>query len=234
MVQEFFVLTETLSNSCLHVNREPVEKPVKSRRLARVDYEFTPVPETIEREIEKAALERLFRILLRFYRRGVTDPSMRQLAHAMRKGVRQVQRYIRELVALGKLLVTARRVARDRNNTNVYTLTNLAGGVGVRSDVEKRGEVLTTTTPATARGSVVKPAKSNEALQWALRKAHDALDALRMRGEYADRGKLWFELQQRRLNQAYERTSRAMVGVYVPKPPTPEQEREWEVVEAGR
>jgi hypothetical protein len=67
-----------------------------------------------------------------------------------------------------------------------------------------------------------------------MRRLQDKLDSLRMRGEYVERGKLWFELQQRRLQGAYERTRMAIqasVGVYVPKPPTPEQEIEWEAAE---
>jgi hypothetical protein len=200
--------------------------------MARVHYDFVPVPETIEREIEKPALERLYRILLRFIRRGVTDPSLRQLAHAMRRGVRQVQRYINGLVELGKLLVKVRRVTGNRNNTNVYALTDLQRGVGVINDTEKRRENLKTNTPAPeARGLESKPEKSTLQLQGEMRRLQDKLDSLRMRGEYVERGKLWFELQQCRLRKAYERTRIAMgasIGVSTLPPPTEEQEREWE------
>jgi hypothetical protein len=183
------------------------------QRLPKVSYEFVPVPSHIEEEIPQPALEKLYRILLRLYRRGICNPPMRLLAKFMRKTIRTVQRYIRELVRLGKLLVTAQRVSRDRNGPNIYHLIGLAGGVGDKNVVEKKGEVLTTTTPAPAAAgsestSEVKPSKTR--LEWEARQTKDAADRqMRLQG-WVDRGKLWLGMQQRRLDKAYERNRMAM------------------------
>jgi len=122
-------------------------------KWVRVGFEFTPVPEFIEREIETPALEKLYRIIMRMVRRGNSDPSLRVLAKAMGRSLRMVQRYIRALVRLGKLIVQERRITRDRNATNVYILPDLQKGVGDKNVTEKKGEVLKTTTAAPERAA---------------------------------------------------------------------------------
>jgi hypothetical protein len=236
MDQEFFVLTETVPNSCLQVNPEPVEKPVKSRRLPRVGCTaFVPVAENIQDQIASPTLrDFICRVMMGFWRRGIYNPSIRQLMAKMKKSRSQIKRYIREAARLGLMTWQEFRQSFNRNTTNTYMPIVCVGGVGFKNEPEKKGEFLTTSTPAPGRGSVRKPEKSNEHLRWEMRRLQDQLDSLRMKGKFVERGKLWFELQQRRLQQAFRRNAEAMVGVYVPKPPTPEQEREWEAAEAGR
>jgi hypothetical protein len=195
---------------------------------------FVPVAENIQDQIASPTLrDFICRVMMGFWRRGIYNPSIRQLMAKMKKSRSQIKRYIREAARLGLMTWQEFRQSFNRNTTNTYTPVACVGGVGFKNEPEKKGEFLKTTTPAPGRVAIVKPAKSYEALQWTLRKAHDALDALRMRGEYADKGKLWYELKQWREGKARERCRMAMmasVGSYTvtTPPPTEAQEREWE------
>jgi hypothetical protein len=200
MEQEFFVLTKTVAASWRHVNRENPQISVKPQRLLRVGYDFTPMPEYIEQAIDKPYLERLFRILLRFARRGVLDPSIRRIASAMGKSMRTVQRYIRALVALGKLVVVKRRRSRDRNDTNLYSFPTLQMGVGDKVDVEKRGEVLKTSTTPRENPRVAVESRLQE----------NQTAAVRMREWYDTNGKLWAAGKLLRLQKALERNRNAL------------------------
>jgi hypothetical protein len=185
--------------------------------LSKVNYEFVPVPSHIEEEIPQPALEKLYRILLRLYRRGVTNPPMRLLAKLMGKAIRTVQRYARALVSLGKLVILPQRITRNRNAPNIYSLIGLEGGVGDKFVVEKQGESTNTTTsaPTAAVEEIpveVKPSKTR--IAWEARQAKDAADHDWMLAGFVGRGKVWALAQ---LNKAYERTKWAMkanVGVW--------------------
>jgi hypothetical protein len=231
---------QTLSNTRNDVNSLAVESFVKSsRRLARVSYEFTPIPADIDLD---PILEKLYRIFIKLWRRGIVDPCNRLLADLVGRCERSVRYYCRKLEKLGLLGVIQRRVTKNRNASNVYTLMGLEGGVGAKNCPEKKGEVLKTTTPAPERGAVDPPGPSTTALQWELRRVRDALDSLRMRGAYEDRGKSWVEMQQWRLHKAKERCRIAMnacIGMYNgPSTPVDEaeveayQQQEWERIEA--
>ena len=178
---------------------ENIEGSVTKR--VRVAFEFTPVPEFIEREIETPALEKLYRILLRMARRGISDPSLRVLAKAMKRSLRMVQRYIRGLVMLGKLVVQVRRVTRDRNDTNVYILPDLQRGVGDRNVVEKLRAELKTTTPAP---------EARVGKFWEARFAQDREDSNWRREQYQRKASFWEAVKGWRLDKALERTRRAV------------------------
>jgi hypothetical protein len=169
------------------------------------------MPSAIEQEIIKPALERLWRILLRFIRKGVNNPPLRLLAAAMRKGIRQVQRDIRELVKLGKLIVTEHRVDFKRNAPNSYTLVDLQPALGVIDDTEKQGEVLKTSTPP----------RENPRVAMEARRKQDDEDRQRMRKNYDDKAAFWAMCKQTRVGKALERGSnalRASLGVYKGEP----------------
>jgi hypothetical protein len=176
-------------------------------------------------EIETPALEKLYRIIMRSVRRGVSDPSVRKLASVMKRSMRTIHRYLRALVRLGKLVVQTRRRTGDRNDTSIYILPDLLGGVYDKGVVEKRGEVLKTTTPSPeALGSSSPPAKPKSDLQALMeaRFAQDKADAGWRRREYERKATFWDTMKGWRLSKAIERTRRAMeaqVGVFTPPPP---------------
>lgn len=223
MEQEFFVLTKTVAVSRSHVKRDNPQISVNRKRLPRVDYAFVPVAENAQDDIASPTLRDFFcRVLMGFWRRGISNPPIRLLMAKMKKSRSQIKRYIRELVALGKMTWRELKVSHNRNAPNIYTPTACVGGVGFINEPERKGEVLKTTTRApTAAGVEVKPTitpkPSVPGLQWALRKAHDVIASLRMRGEYADRGKLW---ERSRMDKAYER-NRMALQARVGMAPTP-------------
>lgn len=188
-------------------------------RYSPVKYEFVPVPEFIEDDVADPRLEKLWRIILRSLRKGVVELPLRLLAHSMKRSVRMVQRYIRALVKLGKLVVTERRVSHNRNLSNVFAIPNLDGGVGDKNVVEKKGKVLNTTTPAPKREGL------RELLE--ARFAQDREDSRWKRAEFEHKARVWAESKKWKLQKAYERTRmamEAMVGVsHYEETRTPEQ-----------
>jgi DNA-binding transcriptional MocR family regulator len=226
--QERTVMNETtLSPSELQqsFDKSPVDS--RAKRLPKVTFPFEPTPAFIEDHIDSAAVERALRIITRYIRRGIFDPSIRQLSRALKRSARTVQRYIRALVKLGKLVVTARRVSRSRNATNVYKLVDFLGvnskGVGDKNVTEKKGEVLKTTTPAVAGSSSPTSAKQPSPFQrhWeqfrAERRAHDEKVSAQMQAQYEAKGRNFAEMQGWRLQQAFERTRMAVaarLGMY--------------------
>lgn len=187
---------------------------------------FVAVPEFIELEIETPALEKLYRILMRYARRGICDPSIRVLMRAMKRTDRTVQRYIRALVRLGKLVVQARRVTKNRNATNVYILPDLQRGVGDKNVTEKLSTEINTTTPAPeARVEITDPDEHKSALRkfWEARFAQDKRDSRWKQDEYQQKATFWESAKGWRLDKALERTRMAMkasVGVWngIPTP----------------
>jgi hypothetical protein len=128
-----------------------------------------------------------------------------------------VQRYIRALVALGKLIVIPRKVARNYNEPNTYAIPNLGGG-GDMDVMEKKGEFLNTTTPAPA--AAVQPSPMQ--VEHEKRKANDAKASRIMREVYELRGQLWARLKGWRLDKAHERNRMALeASVGVLASPTP-------------
>jgi hypothetical protein len=203
------------------------------------------MPEHIEDYIAEAHLERVWRVLKRETNRktGFCDISNARLASILGKSERTIKRYTKALDERGliqKILRPSSKGCRF-NESNRYIVLDLGGSIwkgrrpsggGDTSGTQIHPDVLNTNTPAQeTRGSECEPAKSNHHLRWENRRLRDELASVRMRGVYVERGKRWFEMQQGRLHKAYERTRMALhasVGVYVPKPPTPEQEIEWE------
>jgi hypothetical protein len=113
----------TFTQQCKPYERKLTERP-------KIGYDFDPVPSDLDDEISNPHLSKLFRIIMKFLRRGFNDPPIRLLMAKMKKGKRQVQRYINMLKELGKLLVTYRKIAGARNLTNIFSLPKLGGGGG--------------------------------------------------------------------------------------------------------
>ena len=180
------------------MNKTTTRRPeLQTISRERVSYEFIPVPEQIEREINSPILERLWRIILGFIRKGVNDPSLRQLAKRMRRSVRTVQRCIAKLKQLGFLVSTERRVESDRNLTNVFSIPNLDRGVGDINVTEKKREILKTNTPAPSRGVISKLREF-----WERRFSQDRKDSAWRRAEYEHRAKVWEEAKRQRAERS--------------------------------
>jgi hypothetical protein len=161
-------------------------------------------------------LEGVWRFLFNHRDRETDECEMpnRRMMRKFGMTERTIQNYTRILAATPWLeKIEDRLPGKKRSRHNRYRFPHLQRCNGAGGGEKICGEMqlekaLTTTTPApTAAGLEVKPTitpkPSIPALQWALRKANDAIASLRMRSEYADRGKLW-------LHKARERNSAAM------------------------
>jgi hypothetical protein len=199
------VLTETVANPCSHVNHENLQQLVNK---GRKDIPF-----------------KLFAVWLYLFKQrnretGECEMPNRRMMRRFEKTVRTIQNYTNQLCETGWLEKVERRFpGRCRSEHNIYRFPHLRRCSGEKPGAKICGEKhsslsTTTTTPAQpARGAVIEPDKSKEHLRWELRRIQDALDALRMRGAYAERGRLW-------LHKAKERCRRAMEpGIW--KDPSP-------------
>ena len=215
--------------SCRHVlPQKSVETCVNSRfnntpRLPKVTYLFTPVPQDALRGI-RSHLHAVFLALVESARLGVYDPAVRWLAAYACKGERQVKRDLAELCGLGLIKRIFRRIARFRNQTNVYEIPAMR--VGVMDDTEKLKKVLTTTTSALARGAMDQPPILKSWIQTLFegRAAQDRADSAWKKQEYERKWTFWDSMNGWRLEKAEARNRRAMVGVYTGPKLTPEEQ----------
>jgi hypothetical protein len=171
----------------------------------QIGFAFDPTPSGLDEEIPDAQQSKLYRIILTLLRRGMEKPPLRLLASLMDRSIRMVQRYLRALEALGKVIITGRKIAYNYNEPNTYAIPNLVGRGGGEMDVtEKKVESLTTSTPPRESPRVAMEAKRKQ----------DEQDRQRMRKAYDDRATFWAMCKETRLGKASRRVSEAFVGVW--------------------
>jgi hypothetical protein len=174
-------------------------------RHQQIRFGFDPVPSGLDEEIPDAQQSKLYRIILTLLRRGMEKPPLRLLASLMDRSIRMVQRYLRALEALGKVIITGRKIAYNYNEPNTYAIPNLVGVGGGDIDVtEKKVESLTTSTPPRESPRVAIEAKRKQ----------DEQDRQRMRKAYDDRSAFWAMCKETRLGKASRRVSEACMGVW--------------------
>lgn len=136
---------------------------------------------------------------------GVCDWDVARLAASCGISERQFSRDLAVLVALGFVLKIERRIAAQRNNTNLLMLPALPpSGLGDKNVTEKLELLETTTTtparekPRTAEVSpVCAPEPTPVRQNWEARRAQDRVDHHRMRERYEAVGRTLLEEKQR-------------------------------------
>ena len=126
----------------------PAEVGVRERGVLTVDDFFAPVPEWVLDAAVSDCAVRLFAVLLRYGQSsGARMPSRATLARRLRKGSTDtVDRAMRELVALGAVVVERRR-AQGVNQTNRYHLRTHHPDGGAAGGVVAGRSAAPTTAP---------------------------------------------------------------------------------------